>query len=277
MPKSFTPAIIPPGQNERPAWWFAFCRDLLLVHSEEEKAASVPLLADFSELGLTAVRSQYLGSLEERHCYSVELDEASEPPAGMAFENLRRLYRRLDEDLFALAGRAIQIVNWDRTHQFCGQCGTRTRSSETDRAKVCPACGLQNFPRLSPAVIVLISRGREVLLSRSARFPPGMYSVLAGFVEPGESLEEAVEREVMEEVGVGIKNVRYFGSQPWPFPNSLMIGFTAEYEAGEIQIDQVEIEDAGWYAADRLPAIPPKLSIARRLIDWFIAQHGDQA
>jgi NAD+ diphosphatase len=273
MSETFIPAIAPPDQHEHPVLWFAFCEDLLLIRAEGV-GAEIPLLADFSELGLTVIRQQYLGALAGRHCYSVELESNAQPPAGMAFENLRRLYSRLDEQLWVLAGRAAQIVNWDRTHQFCGRCGAQTAASETERARNCPACGLQSFPRLSPAVIVAITRGREVLLSRSSRFPAGMYSVLAGFVEPGESLEEAVEREVKEEVGVSIRNIRYFGSQPWPFPHSLMIGFTAEYAGGELQIDATEIEDAGWYTIESLPAIPPRMSIARQLIDWFIAQQS---
>ena len=160
-------------------------------------------------------------------------------------------------------------LDWDRTHQYCGRCGTKTIDAEGERAKRCPNCGLSNYPRLSPSIIVRINRGDEILMARAFRFPPGMYSVLAGFVEPGETLEEAVEREVWEEVRIRVKNIRYFGSQPWPFPHSLMLGFTAEYAGGEIEIDQVEIEDAGWYSAANLPQLPPRLSIARRLIDDF--------
>jgi NAD+ diphosphatase len=141
---------------------------------------------------------------------------------------------------------------------------------EGQRAKQCPQCKLVNYPRLSPSIIVAVRRGNELLLARSPRFPAGMYSVLAGFVEPGETLEQAVEREVQEEVGLTVKNICYFGSQPWPFPNSLMIGYRAEYAGGEIQIDRVEIEDAGWYTAEHLPAIPSRISIARQLIEAFI-------
>ena len=273
MNSAFIPAVDLPTDDDQPAWHFAFRGDSLLV-SFDEGAARLPLLADFSALGLDAVRRQYLGAYQGRRCYSVELAEGCDAPGGMSFENLRRLFARLDDELFAIAGRAVQIVNWDRTHQFCGRCGARTVPSQGERAKRCPECGLSSFPRLAPAVIVLIRRGREVLLSRSAHFPPGMYSVQAGFVEPGESLEETAEREILEEVGVRIEGLRYFGSQPWPFPNSLMIGFTADYAGGEIRIDPAEIEDAGWYEVGNLPAIPPRLSIARRMIDWFIGQHA---
>jgi len=136
----------------------------------------------------------------------------------MTFEGLRKIYGRLDEDLFWIAARAVQIVDWDRTHQFCGRCGVPLRTKTTERAKECPQCGLLHFPRLAPAIIVLVERDNKLLLARSRHFPSGMYSVIAGFVEPGESLEEAVVREMKEEVGISVKDIKYFGSQPWPFP-----------------------------------------------------------
>ncbi len=216
----------------------------------------------------------YLGQLDGHSCYAVDLPEGTVAPEGMAFEGLRKVYGRLDEDLFWLAARAVQVAEWDRTHCFCGRCGIPLRLRETERAKECPQCGLLHFPRLAPAVIVLVERGHELLMARSRHFAPGVYSVLAGFVEPGETLEEAVEREVLEEVGIRIKDIRYFGSQPWPFPHSLMIGFTATYAGGEIAINDEEIEDAGWFTADNLPGQPGKISIARRLIEGFLAKKG---
>jgi NAD+ diphosphatase len=191
-------------------------------------------------------------------------------PEGMGFKDLRQVYGLLEEDLFVLGGRAVQIVEWDRTHQYCGRCGSRTHTKEKERAKVCPQCGLHSFPRLSPAIIVAVTRGEEILLARSAHFPQGMFSVLAGFVEPGETIEECVVREVKEEVGITVGNIRYFGSQPWPFPNSLMLGFTAEYVGGELALDPTEIAEAGWFRADSLPSIPGRISIAGRLIKWFL-------
>ncbi len=185
-------------------------------------------------------------------------------------EGLRQVYGRLDEDLFWLAARAIQIVDWDRTHQFCSRCGTPTVQRETERSKECPKCGQIHFPRLAPAVIVLIERGDQLLMARSRHFTPGVFSILAGFVEPGETLEEAVAREVKEESGILVKDIRYFGSQPWPFPHSLMIGFTAKYAGGEITLEDSELEAAGWYAVDNLPPQPGKISIARKLIDAFV-------
>jgi NAD+ diphosphatase len=225
-------------------------------------------------LGLTTLNQHYLGRLNNTHCYAVGLGEGTVLPAGMAFEGLRQVYGRLDEGLFWVAARAVQIVDWDRTHLFCGRCGAPLRTKTTERAKECPTCGQLHFPRLAPAIIVLVERGGELLLARSRHFLPGMYSVLAGFVEPGETLEEAVVREVREEVGVTVKDIKYFGSQPWPFPHSLMIGFTATYAGGEISLSDDEIEDAGWFTVDNLPTIPGKISIARKLIDWFVSKQS---
>jgi NAD+ diphosphatase len=269
--KKFISGMVPPEERSEPAWWFAFQENKLLVY-EQPCGVSLPLLADFSELGLTPLSSHYLGSFDTRPCHAVEVAEGTIPPAGMTFEGLRALYGRLDEDLFGIAGRAVQIIDWDRTHRFCGRCGTPLRTKSTERAKECPQCGLLHFPRLAPAIIVLVERGKELLLARSRHFMPGMYSVLAGFVEPGESLENAVVREVKEEVGIDVNDIKYFGSQPWPFPHSLMIGFTATYAGGEITIDDTEIEEAGWFTIDSLPRIPGKISIARKLIDWFLAK-----
>ena len=267
--KVFIPGVVPPTEQRGPALWFAFWEDKLLVCSQGS-SLSIPHVADFEDLGLKATHQHYLGQHASCHCYAVELAEGITPGADMTFLGLRNLYGRVDEDLFCLAGRASQIVNWDRTHQFCGRCGTRLETSSTERAKECPQCGLLHFPRLAPAIIVLVERGHELLLARSRHFPSDMYSVLAGFVEPGETLEEAVVREVGEEVGLVIDNIRYFGSQPWPFPHSLMIGFTATYRSGRISLDDPEIEDAAWFTVDNLPTLPGEISISRRLIDWFL-------
>jgi NAD+ diphosphatase len=268
----FISAIVPPGRHSGSALWFAFQESRLLIH-QESPSLTVPCLSDFSQLGMEIVRQNYLGMLGSRPCYAVELRETVSAPDGMAFEGLRQLYGRLDEDLFRVAVRAVQIVDWDRTHQFCSRCGTKTEASTAERSKKCPQCGLLQFPRLAPAVIVLVERGNQLLLARSRHFAAGMYSVLAGFVEPGESLEEAVAREIREEVDISIKEIRYFGSQPWPFPHSLMIGFTAKYAGGEVTLQDSEIEDAGWFTADSLPPLPGKISIARKLIDSFLAKH----
>lgn len=268
----FVPAIIPPTRGAKATLWFAFQGSKLLVQVDGSQA-HVPRLTNLQELGLKPLRQDYLGDLDGVPCVAAELPENQFPPQGMAFETIRQLYGRLAEDLFALAGKAIQIVDWDRNHQFCSRCSTPLVMKEKERAKACPRCGLLQFPRLAPAIIVLVEREHQLLMARSRHFAPGVYSVLAGFVDPGESLEEAVVREVREETGIEIKNVRYFGSQPWPFPHSLMIGFTATYASGDLSLDRVEIEDAGWFSAEKLPpALPGKISIARRLVDSFLAK-----
>jgi NAD+ diphosphatase len=251
--------------------WFAYSGEKLLV--EKEDPTSVPRVGSLESLGLRVLFQREIDSLNGRRCWAAELEPGSEAPEGMVFRDLRSLWGA-DEAFFRTAGRARQIVEWNRTHRFCGRCGAETVLSPTELAKECPRCGMQFYPRLSPAVIVLVRRGDEVLLARSPGFPPGMYSVLAGFVEPGESIEETIKRELREEVGVEVSNVRYFGSQPWPFPNSLMIGFTADYAGGELRTDPEEIEDAGWYTVDDFPTLPPKVSIARAMIDSFVAEHG---
>jgi NAD+ diphosphatase len=232
----------------------------------------VPEVDGLERLGLAPLREQYIGCLGGRGVYMAEVAADAAPPAGWAFEGLRRLLVRVDAAFFALASRAFQIREWDRCHQYCGACGAPTVLKGGERARECGACGQLHYPRLSPVVMILIRRGQELLLARSPRFPPGMYSALAGFVEPGETLEECAAREVREEVGVEIASLRYFASQSWPFPHSLMIAFNAEHGGGEIRLGDPEIEDAGWYAPGRLPALPHPLSIARRLINATLEQ-----
>jgi NAD+ diphosphatase len=267
--KKFISGVVAPKERLEAALWFAFQADKLLVRPESSQV-TIPCLVDFAELELPVLRQHYVGRLDRQHCYAVEAAQGIAAPQGMTFEGLRQIYGRMDEDLFAVAVRAIQIIDWDRTHQFCGRCGVRTRTHPSERAKECPQCGLLHFPRLAPAIIVLVERGPEMLLARARRFPTAMYSTIAGFVEPGETLEEAVIREVREETGITIKEIRYFGSQPWPFPHSLMIGFTATYADGQITLGDEENIDAGWFTADNLPSLPSKISIARKLIDWFL-------
>jgi len=204
---------------------------------------------------------------------AVEVGPEAEAPGGMAFRDLRAMLGGSDEAFFAMAGRAKQVVDWNRTHRYCGRCGSETGPHRKEPlARECPNCGMVFHPRISPAAIVLVRRGDEALLARSPGFPKGMYSALAGFVEPGETLEGCVRREVREEVGIEVGEVRYFASQPWPFPNSLMVGFFAGYSGGELRPDPEEIEDAGWFAADALPGIPPRPTIARAMVDAFVEE-----
>jgi NAD+ diphosphatase len=266
-PLIFKPGHGPPPTDLGPALHFAFQGQRLLVTLENTLPASFD--------GLDIVRSQFLGEHDGTPCISAELKPDAEPPPGHRFSGLRRLFGLIEPTLLATAGRAVQIVEWDRTHQFCGACGKPTAPSASDRSRQCSDCRLPMYPRLAPAMIVAVERGEQVLLARSPHFPPGIYSMLAGFVEPGESAEEAVIREVFEETRIVVEDVRYFSSQPWPFPNSLMLGFIAQYKSGEIDVSEDELEAAGWYDARNLPkTFPGNVSISQWLLRDFKRRNG---
>jgi NAD+ diphosphatase len=266
-PADYVGAIVAPGEA-REAVWFLFREARLLVAEADNALPASPEL-----LGLAPLRTQYLGTLGARHVFAADLAPEAETPPGWRWSDLRSLFGRLAADDYALAGRALQLVEWERTHQFCGRCGTRTEMRSDERSRQCPACGLVVYPRLAPAVMALVRRGRdELLLARSPRFPAGMYSALAGFVEPGETLEQCLHREVHEEVGIRVRGLRYFASQPWPFPHSLMIAFMCEWAGGDIRVDALEIEDAKWFRITGLPQLPQPISIARRLIDAAVLE-----
>ena len=219
-----------------------------------------------------------LGRLGDRDCFGAAASAGvrAAPPTGLRFVPVRALFTVLPASMLEIVGRAIALVEFEIMHGFCGRCAGATEAAPGERARHCPACGATFHPRIPPAVIAVVARddGR-ILLARSARFPPGMFSAVAGFVETGESLEQAVCREVAEEVGVRIDNLRYFGSQPWPFGRSLMVGYFAHHAGGEILVDGTEIVDARWFAPDQLPMLPPPISIARKLIDAWIARGGE--
>jgi len=260
-----TPAIAPPLDSTDEAWCFGFVRrDLLLPE------AGPTALAPLHPMALKAWAQDivYLGRLAGHDCWALGL---AEPPPGWQATNLRQAMMALPGPLAAVAGRAAQLLDWDRHHRFCGACGTPTERHASDRSRVCPSCALSAYPRLSPAMMALVWRPGELLLARSPHYAKGMYSALAGFVEPGESLEETVSREVAEEVGLAVGDLRYYGSQSWPFPNSLMVAYTARYASGEIVPQPGEIEDARWFALDALPSIPPRFSISGHLIRDTVA------
>jgi NAD+ diphosphatase len=269
MENRFIPSANGPPETSEKAQWFIFKGHSMFV-MEEGGRVTVPCVRDPGELGLHILRQRYLGILDGLPCFCAEAAGDVNGLPGMALRGLRYLYGRLDDISHGVALRAIHMIEWDRTVRYCSQCGAETFDKTGMHAKECSRCGFISFPRISPAVIVLVEREGKALLARGTRFTEVIYSVLAGFVDPGESLEDTVRREIEEEVGIRVKDIRYFGSQPWPFPDSLMIGFTAQYESGEINVDKTEIVDAGWFEPDHLPEIPGPISIARKLIDWFV-------
>ncbi|HXU72477.1 MAG TPA: NAD(+) diphosphatase [Polyangia bacterium] len=221
-------------------------------------------------VGAPTAQALYLGERDGVACFARRLDDGEPAPAGSAPVPLRQLHGALPDEPFAIAARALGLTAWDHDHRFCGRCGAPTGRSPVERLRTCSQCGHGVYPRISPAVIVLVERDGRALLARNARFTLPFYSTLAGFVEVGETLEETVAREIREEAGIEVRDLRYFGSQPWPFSGSLMLGFTARWAAGEIVADPAELADAGWFAPDALPPLPPPISIARALIDDFV-------
>jgi NAD+ diphosphatase len=282
MHEHFIPGVKAPILTA-PARWYLYQGDRLIV-DERNGTPTIPTAVAAAELGVTVTRIEYLGVLDgapSGHCFSGTTDDDAMLPPGFALLDLRALFDHFDDFEIGLAGRAKQIAHWDRDHQFCGRCGAPTEAHDNERSRRCPRCGLTSYPRISPAIIVAVTRqcaqGPRILLARNHRFPAGRYSVIAGFVEAGETLEECVRREVREEAGIEVDNIRYFGNQPWPFPNSLMIGFTAEYAGGDIAPGDDEIADVQWFAPDALPLVPPKISIARKLINDFMMRNGQAA
>jgi NAD+ diphosphatase len=252
-------------------------REWYLVHPRgivvrrDGGAASLPTADDVAGLSIDEASILEAGEGELRASAApVGVEVAL--PAPLEVISLREAFEVLGEAQFLAAGRATQLVEWATTSRFCGRCGVGTEHVAGERATRCPRCALVAYPRIAPAIIVLVRQGDQALLARNARSKMPFYSTLAGFAEIGESLEQTVVREVREEVGIEVDRVRYFGSQPWPFPHSLMVGFNAEWKSGDLQVDGVEIAEARWFRADALPLIPPRISIARRLIDAWTAE-----
>ena len=267
----FTPGALAPAQTAPDALWLVFAGDSLLLTPELEPPGALPD---------AVVGEVYLGEQGGRQVWAARLS-GEDLPEGLKRYRLRGLYGRIPDWLWSLGGYGYQIVEWDRTHHYCGFCATPTLRGGSERVRRCPNCGLSVYPRLAPAVMVLLTReyqGRpQILLCRSPQFPPGMYSANAGFVEPGETVEHAAHREMKEETNLSIRGLRYFGSQPWPFPHSLMLAFTAEYVSpeeggGEIVPQPGEIEEARWFYHDELPALPGRASISRRLIEAVVGE-----
>lgn len=273
LPTSFTPVWTTPDPGPRSGLWFVFESGRLLTRAPEGRTDGLAV-PEGPEPPMPVEDARCIGLLGEVPCWAARA-RAGEPPPGFTLEPLRTLFDRLPDDLVAVAGRAVQVLEFHRTHRHCGACAALTEPGDEGRARRCPACGEVCYPRIAPAMMVLVTRpgcrGPELLLARGARFGAPVYSALAGFVEPSESLEDCVRREVHEEVGLTVRALRYFGSECWPFPHSLMVAFLAEYAGGEIRCQEGEIADAQWFPVDRLPALPHRLSVARRLIDHACA------
>ncbi len=259
-----------PDGSTQALWFLMQGATIFLAGNSEHACIPQSALPPIPVEAITYRRS--IGSYGNRPCIVLELQDNSAASLATSFTavSLREAHGLIGEELWTIAGRASQILRWNRDHQFCGRCGTMMEEEEQDILRRCPRCDFFTYPRISPAVIMSVIKDDKILLGRSPRFPSGMFSVLAGFVEPGETLEEAVAREVKEEVDIDIKDIRYIGSQPWPFPHSLMVGFVAQYAGGTITIDNKEIEEAGWFRRDEMPRLPTKISIARRLVEMFL-------
>lgn len=266
---NFTLLTHPPFSCSEMGYWFFVHQGCLLIQ-KNQTGLEIPCWERSTAQTTFEEPPLFLGMLNEMPAYAAYFNEALPIPAGTAWIALRSLYDHLEATAFWVAARAVHLLHWDRRTRFCGACGKATAMMEQEMAKICSACGEIQFPRIAPAIIVAVVKDDQILLAHAGRFASGMYSVLAGFVEAGESLEECVHREVMEEVGIRIQDLCYFASQPWPFPDSLMVAFTARYQSGEIRVDGNEILDAGWFDVDHLPDLPGRISVARRLIDWFI-------
>lgn len=261
--------VNPPEHNEDNEIWYIFNGNKLMTQETKERAG-LPSIDDINKYKKYFKHVNYVGQAREKYCYAAEVSETDIIDDSYKFCDFRSFVSNKNDEEFLLCSKAIQVINWDKDNKFCGRCGSLMKNSDNERAKICPKCGSVNYPRISPAVIVAITKGDKILLAHNKNYKQKMYSLIAGFVEVGETFEQCVRREIMEEVGIKVKNIKYFQSQPWPFPNSLMIAFTAEYDEGEIKPDGVEIEDADWYSVDNMPDIPKVGTVARKLIDWFM-------
>jgi NAD+ diphosphatase len=271
-PDDFESLVQPPedAAHDDAVYFVVVDQQILAV---SERGVPRPIHSDeYRWLELERESEIYIGRYRGRSCFVVPA--SGRPPEGYALFGLRAWLGRVEHSLFYLAGRAQQIADWHRDHRYCGRCGAETETRTEDRAKSCPECGLLCYPRVAPSMIVLVRKGDEMLLARNAAWPQGMYSTLAGFVEPGESVEQTLHREVLEEVGLRVKNLRYLGSQPWPFPHSLMLGFHADYASGDIRCQEGEIADAQWFHYSKMPMVPPGTAISRWLIDAFVNERS---
>jgi len=258
-----------PREGEE-SYWFLFHKDKLLLNKKDNNT-SVPFTNDLSKLNISIKSKQYLGRLNNHPCFTGEVIGENLDNTLFTFMSLYEANGILEEDIYQVAGRAFPIVNWDRNTEFCGQCGESNKQNEGEISKKCPGCNSVIYPKITPAILVAVVKDNKILLAKNKERKSTYFSILAGHLEPGETLEEAVSREVKEEVGIEIKNIKYFGSQPFPNPDRLMIGFTAEHSSGEIEVDNVELYSAEWFTVENMPEIPNGiLDLSKQLIGWFV-------
>ncbi len=263
-----------PGAGE--SLWFVMSGARLILGRNGDGVA-VLRATNRDELGLTIVDPLYIGLLDGVPCIAARF-EGDAVPVQYTTRDLRGLYGQVSDVVWSIAGLASELLHWVETTRYCPRCGHVPAVKETEWGASCPHCGLTQYPRVSPCIITLIHDDENrLLLTRQASWPEKFYSLVAGFVESGETLEECVVREVREETGVEIADIAYAGSQPWPFPHQLMVGFTARYAGGDLVVDHSELEDARWFALADLPLRPPGVSIAGKMIEAFVAAHGGHA
>ena len=272
-----TPHNRPDRRPSEAAYWFLLDRDRLLLRHNTDGwyiplAAEPPVEAAAAmeitgQVARTTPGPEPASNTIRYFASSVEVPQPA--PAGMEWVALRASYDLLGERVYALAGKAFELVHWERNSRFCPACGTGMEP-HSEISRRCPTCGKELFPAISPAIIVLICKGDSILLARTCYSRSPFMGLVAGFLETGESLEACVHREVFEETGLQIRNLRYFGNQPWPYPSGLMVGFIADYAAGEIRLQKEELSEAAFFDRNRLPPLPPPLSLARRMIDWWL-------
>ena len=274
-----TPHNRPDRRPSEAAYWFLFDRDRLLLQHDAD-GWHIPLTAEppveavaamdiTGQVARTTPDPEPVSNTIRYFASSVEVPQPV--PDGMEWIALRASYDLLGEPVYALAGKAFELVHWERNSRFCPACGTGMEP-HSEISRRCPACGKELFPAISPAIIVLICKRDSILLARTCYSRSPFMGLVAGFLETGDSLDACVPRAVFEETGLQLRNLRYFGNQPWPYPSGLMVGFIADYAAGEIRLQKEELSEAAFFDRNHLPPLPPPLSLARRMIDWWLAR-----
>lgn len=265
----FIPGFLPPETSSDPCYVVFADGKLLMGDTAQWQVLEH---ASWRFTGFIPREQHYIGRYQGQACFAVDVEATTTLPSGYHWRSLRELIASaaIGEAEFAMVGCGVQVFNWDRGHQYCGQCGSPTVAHSGERARICERCEINYYPRLSPCVIMLVTRGEHCLLARHAHYTANFFSPLAGFIEPGESVENALRREVAEEVSLRVHNLRYVGSQPWPFPGQLMLGFHADHESGQIAIDDMEIAEARWWHYKDLPSVPPPGTLSGMLIKHFV-------